>query len=366
LKTLHRYLLSNLLAYLGAAIALGTFVLLAGSLARVFDLLFRNVSLLPVLQFLLYKLPQLLAYTIPMGTLVAALLVFNRLSADREIIALRASGLSLLQITALPLLLSLVLSAICLALQVKLAPDMNKAARWFLREQGVQNPAALLQPGVFNELFDGYIIYLDRREGDTVQDVHIYVLEPATGQLRQDITAEQGKLTVDKVNRRLELALRNATVITLDPQNDSEARKVQRFLAEDITFPFEYGRALGNRPLVRVENDMNLGQLLAHVQLCAENGTSPTLYLLELNLRGALALAPFSFMLIAIPLGLQLNRRETSAGLVVGILVAIGYFGWMISLSTFGNRPQLQPHLLAWVPNLICQGAGLWGLWHKR
>jgi lipopolysaccharide export LptBFGC system permease protein LptF len=38
----------------------------------------------------------------------------------------------------------------------------------------------------------------------------------------------------------------------------------------------------------------------------------------------------------------------------------------MISLATFGNRPQLQPHLLAWVPNLVCQGAGLWGLWRKR
>jgi lipopolysaccharide export system permease protein len=366
LRTLNSYLVKSLLSYLLMAIAIGTFVMMIGSFARVFDLLFKDVSIEPLLMFVVYKTPQLLAYTIPMSLLIAVLLLFNRLSADNEITGLRASGISLLQIITPSILLSLILSAICLLLQVKVGPDFSFAARWYLREQGAKNPLVMLEEGVFNEMFDGYIIYIDRKVGNEIFDVHIYALDVKTGQLRQDITAERGTLAADTVAKTLDMKLYNATIITIDPEYPDDVTKVSRVLADSVEYPFEYARALTMKHLVRKLSDMNVQQLFAHIQLCGENGTPPTAYIVELHMRAAMALAPFSLVLIAIPLGLRISRRETSAGLVGGMAVAVAYFGTMLLVDTVAERPRLMPHLLVWVPNIVCQGAGLWGLWRKR
>ena len=49
-------------------------------------------------------LPEIIVITIPIGVLLGTLLVFNRLSGDSEIIALRTSGISFYRIMVAPLL----------------------------------------------------------------------------------------------------------------------------------------------------------------------------------------------------------------------------------------------------------------------
>ena len=51
-------------------------------------------------------MPEVLAFSIPIAMLVTVILVFSRMSAENEITALRASGISLWQITAPALILS--------------------------------------------------------------------------------------------------------------------------------------------------------------------------------------------------------------------------------------------------------------------
>ena len=73
------------------------------ALYRAVDIISRGIDIAVVGQFFINNIPYLLSYTLPMSVLFATLLLFGRLSAESELVAMRSGGLSLFQIAA-PLL----------------------------------------------------------------------------------------------------------------------------------------------------------------------------------------------------------------------------------------------------------------------
>jgi lipopolysaccharide export system permease protein len=72
------------------------------------------------------------------------------------------------------------------------------------------------------------------------------------------------------------------------------------------------------------------------------------------------ALAVLSFALLAIPLGIKVSRRETSANLVVAVLLALGYYFLTTAVSWIDRHPEYRPDLLLWLPNAIFLSLGVW------
>src|SRR4249920_1151057 len=96
MKIIDRYISRQLIVSLLFAIVVLSFVLVLGNIFRKLLPLLVNHDL-PVeyvIGFIAYVLPFSLIFTIPWGLLTAVLLVFGRLSADNELIALRANGVS--------------------------------------------------------------------------------------------------------------------------------------------------------------------------------------------------------------------------------------------------------------------------------
>src|SRR3972149_1902560 len=115
--TLHKYLLREIITPFALALALLTLMLFSGGLLRLVEFLAtRGVSLADVAALLLYRLPYVLVFTIPMALLLAVLVAYLRLANDSELVALRAAGLSLAQTLPAPLVASLVAFALTLGL----------------------------------------------------------------------------------------------------------------------------------------------------------------------------------------------------------------------------------------------------------
>ncbi len=362
---LNWYLCRQLLTVLLLAIAIGTFMMVLGSFARVFSMMTEGLPLRPVLVYLAYRLPKFLAYTIPLGLLLSTILVFNQMSANNELTVLRASGVSLLQITTPLLLLSLGACALCLYLQFDLTPRLVRRAKLIVREEAVRSPLALLEARSFMELRPGLLIYLGGKDGNALRDVRIYRLDEQS-RLVEDLSAASGDLQFDEETQRLVLRLRAVRSVRLDPAHPSDASKILRTDADSLDYPVELGEDFGRRTLVNKPSDLTLSELFALLYLSTLSGQDPQPLHVDLHLRAAMAMAPFSFILIGIPFGLRLGRKENAAGLVASLTVAVLYYGAISFIKTVRANPELHPELLLWVPNILCQAGGLWGLWLKR
>src|SRR3982750_5018684 len=121
MKLIDRFVGRELLVNVLFAIAALSLVLVVGNIFRKLLPLLVNhdVPLEFLLRFIAYVLPFSLIFTIPWGLLTAILLVFGRLSAENELIALRANGVSIARI-CLPLaVVAMVCTGISLWLNVK-------------------------------------------------------------------------------------------------------------------------------------------------------------------------------------------------------------------------------------------------------
>src|ERR1700719_3039128 len=121
MKLIDRFVSRELLVNVLFAIVVLSLVLVVGNIFRKLLPLLVNhdVPMEYLLTFIAYVLPFSLIFTIPWGLLTAILLVFGRLSADNELIALRANGISVTRISVSLGVISLVWTAFCLWLHAQ-------------------------------------------------------------------------------------------------------------------------------------------------------------------------------------------------------------------------------------------------------
>jgi lipopolysaccharide export system permease protein len=74
----------------------------------------------------------------------------------------------------------------------------------------------------------------------------------------------------------------------------------------------------------------------------------------ELSRRFALGIAPVVFMLFGIPLGIRTSRRESNIGVAISLSVMILYYAFLIIAKSLSKRPEFYPHVIIWIPSLVC------------
>lgn len=353
--TLNRYVTRDFLIVFGMAIGILTFAMLGARLGEVMEMLARGIPVKNFFLFIYYTLPMVLIYTIPWSILVAIMVVFGRLSADSEITAMRACGVSLLQIVAPLLLFVIGMTAICLYLQVYAGPPMYRKARTLLRDTATTQPMAIFEPGQQIE-FEGAVVYIDDKVGtDQLQGVQIFMFDDKL-HLTQDIFAESAKLSADETTMMLSIKLFKCVIGSY--ANDGSK---QTIFNDELEFSFDYGKAV-NDNRVRVRSKfLPADQLLARTKIMRKRGMPKKDICeleVELNSRIALALSPIAFLLLGLPLAIRTSRRETSVGLFLSVILGGVFFLSIVVIESLTIFPAIYPQYLIWLPNLVFQGLG--------
>ena len=171
MRTLHGYLLKQVLGTLVLTVAIFTAVLLMGNaMKEVLALVVQGqASLIGVTKAFLLLVPFVISFSLPMGLLTTMLLVFGRFSADQELIAARAGGVSLVSLVTPIILFSIAMAGLSGYINLKIAPQCRAAYKELIYELATSNPATLLSENTFVTEVPGYVIYIEKLDIDTEQ-----------------------------------------------------------------------------------------------------------------------------------------------------------------------------------------------------
>jgi len=358
MKTLNLYVTKSFVSTFLMAIGILTFAMMGVNLIKVFDYLARGIPVGAALQFLFYIMPYAVAFTVPFSILVSVMLIFGRMSADNEITAMRACGVSILQIISPIIIITFLLTVLCLYLQVDLAPRFRAGAETLVKGVIVNQPLTILEPGRSIE-YQNIYIYVDDKIGENeIRDIQIFRMSKDRKKVEQDITATNGKIEVDKENQVLKIILFNATIV----YDSGESTHPRRSFSKRVEFPLNYGKEFNRIKIAKRTKHLSLTEIFGRTLWNKKRGIDTTRLEIELNRRIALALSPIAFLLLGMPLAIRTSRKETSVGLFLSVILAGIYFISVMIFDSLYTQPQLRPQILLWIPNILYQTIGAYFL----
>ena len=374
---LDRYVLRELVSPFVFGGALFTFFLVIDRIYHLTDLVItKGVPFYLVVQLLVFMLPSFLAHTLPMALLVAVLLAGGRLAGDLEIVAFKSAGVNPLRlfrpVLAAAAVVALATAALTLALNPLANREFQRQLFTILRARAVSG----LQERVFNTTFGGMTIYVEDVSASQVALRGLLVSDERDPSLSRIITAREGRLLTDDVNRRITLrlidgAVNEADVMPANPPQGvagdarprggaaSAARyRHTRFGIYHMSLSVD--SPLSGAPRVeKPEKDLSLGALAARIAEFRGDAHSRAPFQLERHKRYALPLAALVFALVAFPLAVRSHRGGRSIALVGSLVILVAYYMLMAALESSALRLRIRPWMAVWAPNVLFAAAGL-------
>lgn len=373
MKLLHRHIFINVAATCLAAVGLFTFILLLGNVLKdllgyvlsgqlEFDSFLRLVGLL---------IPTMVSYALPGSILTGVLLVLGRMSSDREITAIRASGVSVAGISAPIFFLALLGVAGSLAVNFHFMPTSRLAYQQEFDQTIRRNPLSFIEEKKFIRDFRGIVLYVGEKKGDNaLKDFWLWEVD-SQGRARRFARADEGRITYDEKSNNLVLTVQRAQIEVRneeDPENFASLAGAPAMERATFYLPLDRvtGGARATKPKPRwltwsqlLEEWQRLGRPDPAVP-AADRELQRMKVQIAFHEKCATAFSVLSFALLAIPLGIKVSRKETTANLGIAVALALGYYFATFVVNSFDNQPAFRPDLLIWLPNIGFQALGIW------
>lgn len=238
MKRIDRYIFKeHVIPFLLSLLVL-LFILLANFMLKKIDqFLGKGLGLDVLVEYLFYNMAWILALAVPMAVLISTLTAFGRFSADNEITAMRATGISTTKLLRAPLLFGVIITCLMIYFNNQILPDMNHNARSLSVNISKKRPDLEFAEGLFTEAIPNYSIYVDKRENrDGVNhfyDINIFNNKEDGSQ--RTITAKHG--TIESINDGVILHLDDGQIHEL--MNKTSDYTQIDFEKYDIAVPIE-------------------------------------------------------------------------------------------------------------------------------
>jgi lipopolysaccharide export system permease protein len=371
MNLIHRNIFTNVTLICAAAVGMFSFVLMLGNVLK--DLLGHIVAgqlaTETVVHLIALTIPVVVSYALPMGMLTGILLVLGRMSSDREVTALRASGMSVAWLSAPIIFCALLGVVLNLAINFQFMPRAKVAYEAELAGAVRKNPLSFIVPKTFIRDFPGIVIYVGTKDGNSLKDFWLWELD-AANRVRRFARADAGRIVFDEKDNKLVLTLDHAQAEVRDekdPEDFSQSRGAASW--EQATFDLPLDRVTGMHTVNTKLKWLTFSQLLEKWRSLdhpdpklpeADRVKQQMRVQITIQEKFATAFSVLSFALVAIPLGIKVSRKETSANLALGVALTMVYYFGTIVVGWTDDNIALRPDLLMWLPNFGFQTLGLW------
>ena len=204
------------------------------------DLVGKGLELKIIAELLFYTSITAIPMSLPLALLLALLMCFGNLGEHYELVAMKASGISMWRAMRPLLLFSLMLSVLAFFISNSLIPIATLKWRTLLTDVQRQKLAFNIKEGIFYKDIENYVIYVERKgkDGSSIYGVKIYDHTDRTGNTKI-ISADSGMMSMSPNQRSIIFTLYNGynyTDITTDNYKEKRPFERMSFKEEQIKF----------------------------------------------------------------------------------------------------------------------------------
>jgi lipopolysaccharide export system permease protein len=296
-----------------------------------------------ILSYFLYKIPYMMVQMWPIAVLIAVIILFCALKKNNEIMAMKACGIDIFELSRHIIAVSLLLSIISFLLSDKVVPYSSSKGNeiW---EIGVEKQAPARFYGsdqiwykTSNAIY--WIKHFDST-ANTMQNPIFYFFDKDF-RLIKKIEAKRG--TWQNGLWKLEEGI----IQVAHDNGDYEVSRFKDLFLEIAETPDSF-----KRRIIEPE-DMSYQQLKRYAGTVGAEGYDNTEYLVDLNLKLSFPLISLILALLGIPVALGLKTGGTSLAVSAGIGLCFLYYVVMGFSRSLGLSGILPPLLSAWTANLL-------------
>jgi len=335
-----------------------TFVLLMGRILQLMDLLInKGIGFLDISKFIVLLMPSFLMFTIPMSLLVAILIGLGRLSGDNEITVMKASGISLYQLSQ-PIAVAAVIAFISTSIiTLFLVPQSNYATKIHLYNVSKQKASIGIREKVFVDYFKGLLIYAEKIPLDGAYMEGVLIADTRLTDEPNTIIAKKAYLISDPKELTVTLRLENGSTHTVDP--DLQNYRKMDFAVYDVNL--DIGSALFDEKYLKEKSSGEMTVLELRERLGKSGLEKQHLreVAIELNKKLSMPMSCLILGLLGVPLGIRTQRSAKSWSISIAFALVVLYYMLQLGGEALVQTGQVTPFIGTWVPNLVFGLAGV-------
>lgn len=369
-----RYILKEIIPPFLIGLLVYSFVLLMQQILLLSELLIaRGVPLRAVLDLLIYLIPSVFAFTVPMSVLMGILAGLSRMSSDAEITAFKTLGIGTKRLLWPVLVFSFLGFLATSFLTLYFAPRANYKWVQTFSESVMTRVQFNINPRQFNDSIPNTVLFVQDITPDMGwKNIFVYFANPP--EEPKIILAREGRLNFYPNERRASIELFDGMVHSY-PLNDPEDYRITVFghyeeeLNVEGAFP-----AISAKKRVR-EKDINelwidskvIKEDLANFPADQKNTVLFNLkkresisHWIEIHKKIALPFSCFIFALLGLPLGTFTKKGGRTSGFTLSIGIILIYYILITAGEQIAMEGRISPFLGMWGPNILFLVIGLY------
>ena len=358
---LYNYIVREILAPFLLSLFVFTGILFLIRSLKLIDMIInKDVPAFDIVLLFSYIIPRFLEIALPMSLLLAVIIAFSRLSADSELVVIKATGISVKRLVLPVLFFAAIVAVLTFGIALWIRPWANYQLGVGMFQIAKTKASSGLVPGIFNEI-GNLTIYARNIEQESKRLNSIIISDYQDEQKSRTFFAQNGHIIADNKTRTLTLRLYDGSIQEGFGANlrytDFEVNNInisQDAIASDDPV------SDGKKP-----NEMFFQELIGHIQdsqtssdITDKKELQRTAKLRsEFHSRLALPLSCFCVAVIAMALGIQPSRGGKqwglSANIAMGIVIIFVYYLLLAVGQAIAGQGKHTIWPFIWLPNFL-------------
>jgi lipopolysaccharide export system permease protein len=347
-----------------------------------------------ILEAIPLLIPSTLPYTIPATTLFATCVVYGRLAADNEILAIKAAGINLITVVWPGLFLGIVMSVVTMGLYYRSIPYTHRLLREMVYNDAEELLYSMLarQKSISHSSMP-YSMWVRDVQGRKLIEPLIRRHNPHDPSQIDVAQAKEGELQVDMAHKQLLVHMKWTTTTAADGSHAYFLDNVWKLdLPEGFLKSTENRRArdMSWQEILDARRDLDAqierqngtvalatAQALQagapdHLHQNVKNHQNQLAFLkqqrllldVELLMRPALSLGCLFFIMVGCPIGIWFSRSDYLSSFITCFLpIVFLYYPLMLCGTGIAKEGKINPILMVWSANALIGSIGLGLFW---